>query len=181
MKLKQKPEETSSKRNVYLSESMVNLLIKQISHELHNYTLYKTLANYFGTNGLNLLKEYYLGRANEELLHHQWIVDYLDERGVFFKYPSVAEVTEEFDEYLDAFELTLVVEEETTKLIYEIVDLAKKEEDYLTLCWLMQDAGSMLLKEQAEEIAISEFALDVASKEGSWFEKERVILEAYKS
>ena len=57
MKLKQKPEETSSKRNVYLSESMVNLLIKQISHELHNYTLYKTLANYFGTNGLNLLKE----------------------------------------------------------------------------------------------------------------------------
>ena len=58
MKLKQKTEETTSKRNLGLSESMINLLIKQVGHELHNYTLYKTLANYFGTNGLNLLKEY---------------------------------------------------------------------------------------------------------------------------
>lgn len=181
MKLKQKTEETTSKRNLGLSESMINLLIKQVGHELHNYTLYKTLANYFGTNGLNLLKEYYLGRADEELLHHQWIVDYLDERGIFFKYPGISEVTEEFDEYLDAFELTLVVEEETTKMIYEIVDLAKKEDDYLTLCWLMQSTGSQLLKEQAEEIAISELALDIASHEGSWFEKERAILAAYKS
>lgn len=191
MKLKQKSEEdvsakeestSTSKFNVDLSENMVNLLIRQISHELHNYTLYKTFANYFGSEGLNLLKEYYLGRADEELLHHNWIVDYLDERGVFFKYPAVLEVNEEFDEYIDVFELTVAVEEETTKMIYEIVDLANKDHDYLALSWLMQNGnGAKLVQEQTEELAISNLALSIASQDGSWLEKERAILKAYKS
>ena len=189
MKLKQKFEEEISTKegstprfNADLSENMINLLIKQISHELHNYTLYKTFANYFGSEGLNLLKEYYIGRADEELLHHNWIVDYLDERGVFFKYPAVPEVNEEFNERIDVFELTVAVEEETTKMIYEIVDLANKEHDYLTLSWLMQNGnGAKLVQEQTEELAISNLALDIASQDGSWFEKERAILKAYKS
>lgn len=179
MKLKQKSENNSTK-NIELSENMIGALIKQISHELHNYTLYKTFANYFGTCGLNLLREYYLGRADEELLHHNWIVTYLEDRGVFFKYPAVTEITEEFDDHLDVFELTVVVEEETTKLIYDIVNLAQKEGDWLTFAWLMKDGGSELLNEQLEELSISNLALDIASQDGSWFEKERAILSAYK-
>lgn len=183
MKLKQNSEETtSSKRSLELSESMINLLVKQISHELHNYSLYKTFANYFANEGLNLLKEYYDGRADEELLHHKWISDYLIERGVFFKYPSVDEVNEEFDEYLDIFKLTVDVEEDTTESIYDIVDLAHKENDYLTLGWLMQNGnGAKLVMEQSEELDISNLALDIASQDGSWFEKEIAILKAYKS
>ena len=186
MKLKQKIEENqdqnvekSAKKSFDLSENMINLLIKQISHELHNYTLYKTFANYFGTCGLNLLKEYYFMRANEELLHHQWIVDYLDERGVFFKYPAILEVNEEFDEHIDIFELTVAVEEETTKMIQDIVTLAYKEGDWNTFGWLMKGENSLVL-EQNEEMSISNFALDVADQDGSWFDKERVILTAYK-
>ena len=187
MKLKQQTqqseENTTPKRRLDLSEDMINILIKQISHELHNYSLYKTFANYFANNGLNLLQEYYDGRANEELLHHQWISDYLIERGVFFKYPTIDEINEEFEKHLDVFELTVEVEEETTKLIYQIVDLAHKENDYLTLGWLMQNGtGAKLVMEQSEELAISNFALDVASQDNSsWLEKERTILKAYKS
>lgn len=184
MKLKQKTEdsnETLKKRNLELSENMIDLLIKQVSHELHNYTLYKTFANYFGVCGLNLLKEYYIGRANEELLHHQWIVDYLDERGVFFKYPAILEVNEEFDEHLDIFKLTVEVEEETTRMIYDIVDLAHEEKDLITCAWLSQSVGSQLLLEQKEEMSLSNMALDIAEQDGSWFEKERAILAAYKN
>ena len=120
-------------------------------------------------------------RANEEQTHHQWIVDYLDERGVFFKYPAIAEVNEEFEEHLDVFKLTVAVEEETTKMIYEIVDLATKENDYLTLVWLMHNGnGAKLVAEQSEEMAISELALDIASQDGTWIEKGRTILRAYK-
>ena len=39
MKLKQNTEEPA-KRSINLSENMIDLLIKQISHELHYYTLY---------------------------------------------------------------------------------------------------------------------------------------------
>ena len=186
MKLKQQQqseEQTTSKKSLDLSENMINILIKQISHELHNYSLYKTFANYFANNGLNLLQEYYDGRADEELLHHKWIGDYLIERGVFFKYPTIDEVDEEFDEHLDVFKLTVEVEEETTKYIYDIVDLAHKENDYLTLGWLMQNGnGAKLVMEQSEELDISNTALDIASQDdSSWLEKERAILKAYKS
>lgn len=184
MKLKQKVEkalETSRPKGIELSENMIDLLIKQVSHELHNYTLYKTFANYFGACGLNLLREYYLGRADEELLHHQWIADYLDERGVFFKYPAIAEVNEEFNEHIDVFKLTVTVEEDTTKLIYDIVNLAYDEKDWLTISWLTKNTGSKLLLEQAEEESISNMALEIAEQDGSWFEKERAILSAYKS
>lgn len=182
MKLKQKTEEevATSKRSLDLSENMIDILVKQISHELHNYTLYKTFANYFANSGLNLLKEYYDGRADEELLHHKWIADYLSERGVFFKYPTIDEVHEEFNDHLDVFKLTVDVEEDTTELIYKIVDLAHKENDYLTLGWLMQNGnGAKLVLEQSEELDISNLALEIASQDGSWFEKERAILKAY--
>lgn len=181
MKLKQKSEESSKKRSIDLSENMINLLIKQISHELHNYTLYKTFAGYFGACGLNLLKEYYTDRANEELLHHQWIADYLDERGVFFKYPNVAEVNEEFEEHLDVFKLTVDVEEETTRMIYDILDLAHEEKDHITCAWLTQSTGSQLLLEQKEEMAISNAVLEIASQEAPWLDKEKAILAAYRN
>ena len=67
-------------------------------------------------------------------------------------------------------------------MIYEIVDLANKDHDYLALSWLMQNGnGAKLVQEQTEELAISNLALSIASQDGSWLEKERAILKAYKS
>lgn len=180
MKLKQKSEQKTT--SIYMSEDIINLFVKQIGHELRNYTLYKSFANYFGAEGLLLLQEYYNLRADEELLHHQWIVNFLNERGVVFKYPAVSEITEEFDDYKKPFELTIAVEEETTKMIYEIADLAQKENDWLTFVWLMQNSptkGALIL-EQAEELDISETAYAIACQEGSWLQKEKSILAAYK-
>lgn len=179
MKLKQNTEEPT-KKSLDLSENMINLLIKQISHELHNYTLYKTFANYFSSCGLIDLYTYYQERATEEQNHHQWIVDYLDERGIFFKYPAVAEVNEEFDEHIDVFKLTVAVEEETTRMIYDIVNLAHEEKDWLTLAWLTKSDDAKLVLEQNEELGISNLALDIASQDGTWIEKGRAILKAYR-
>ena len=154
---------------------MVSLFVRQIAHELHNYTLYKTFANYFGNEGLALLQEYYNLRADEELLHHNWLVGFLNERGVMFKYP-------EFEDYVAPFELTVKVEEETTKMIYEIVNLAQKENDWITFAWLMQndEKNGAMNMEQLEELSISNLALDIATQDGSWLEKERSIMKAYK-
>lgn len=165
-----------------MSEDMVSLFVRQIAHELHNYTLYKTFANYFGNEGLVLLQEYYNLRADEELLHHNWLVGFLNERGVMFKYPAISEVSEEFEDYVAPFELTVKVEEETTKMIYEIVNLAQKENDWITFAWLMQndEKNGAMNMEQLEELSISNLALDIATQDGSWLEKERSIMKAYK-
>lgn len=181
--MKYKTQENEIKRSTCkMSEDMITLFVRQIAHELHNYTLYRTFANYFGNEGLVLLQEYYNLRAEEELLHHNWLVDFLNERGVMFKYPAVSEVSEEFDDYVAPFELTVKVEEETTKMIYEIVDKSLKDNDWITFAWLMQNnekTGALTL-EQNEELSISNLALDIVTHDGSWLEKERAIMNAYK-
>ena len=181
MKYRTKESETN-KTNCVMSENMIELFIRQISHELHNYTLYRTFANYFGNEGLTILEEYYKLRADEELLHHNWLTKFLNERGVMFKYPAISEITEEFNDYITPFELTVDVEEETTKMIYEMVTLAQKENDWITFAWLMQndEVNGALVLEQNEEESISNLALDIAMQEGSWFDKQRAIMKAYK-
>ena len=85
-------------------------------------------------------------------------------------------------DYKKPFELTINAEEETTKSIYAIVDLAKKEDDWITLAWLMQNdstTGALVL-EQSEELDISETAYAIACQDDSWLQKEKAILAAYK-
>lgn len=180
--MKYKIKEETKIKSHDMSEDMINLFVKQIAHELHNYTLYKTFANYFGNEGFILFQEYYNLRADEELLHHNWLVDFLNERGVMFSYPSVAEVVEEINDYTTPFELTVNVEEETTRMIYEIVNLAQKEGDWITFSWLMQnnEKTGALVMEQLEEESISNLVLDIVTQDGSWLEKERSVMNAYK-
>ena len=45
-----------------LSENIQNLLRKQAAHELRNFNLYNSFANYFSLEGLVDLQEYYLKR-----------------------------------------------------------------------------------------------------------------------
>ena len=58
------------RRKCTLSDNMVELLIRQLKHELYNHNLYRTFANFFGTQGLAVLEQYYINRAEEEKLHH---------------------------------------------------------------------------------------------------------------
>ena len=87
-----------------LSDTIIEKLIRQIQHEIYNHNLYSSFASYYKANGLDKLYTYYTARANEELVHHKWIVDYLNENHVEFKYPSIPEINEEYNDLLTPFE-----------------------------------------------------------------------------
>ncbi len=142
-----------------VSEAVGKLLVKQISHELFNHNLYRTFANFFATEGIVDLEKYYIKRAEEELEHHRWIVDRLNETDYDFMYPSVEQVEEKFEDYIDPFKLTVLKEIETTELINKIADAAFEEKDWQTITWLQQK----LIPEQHEEESTSRTALDIIS------------------
>ena len=119
-----------------ISDSVGDLLVKQIAHELFNHNLYRTFANFFALEGIVSLEKYYIARAEEELVHHRWIVDRLNEADYDFMYPAVEAVTEKFEDIVDPFKLTVLKEIETTELINKIADEAFKECDWQTLTWL---------------------------------------------
>lgn len=164
-----------------LSDKMVELLVRQLQHELYNHNLYRTFANFYGTQGLAVLEQYYIKRAEEEKLHHDWIYGYLNENDAVFIYPEIPAIIEKWEDNVKPFSLTVDKEIETTGLIYDMVNQALSDNDWNTFNWLNGDDDKIgrLVQEQREEESISRTALDIAESDGSWLRKEKSIMNAY--
>lgn len=174
----------TSRRECTLSKEMIEMLVKQLSAELANHSLYRTFANYFAVEGLPKLQLYFEGRAKEEYLHHDWIYKYLTDNDAVFQYPTVPPINVEITDRVMPFDATVDREIETTMSINLIVDQALKEKDWATFQWLNADGdddGAMLVKEQVEEESISRTIADMAKMEASWLRKENAILDFYNS
>lgn len=152
---------------------MSRLLVKQLAHELKNFNLYKTFANYFTVEGLMDLAEYYEKRAGEEMKHHDWIYNYLTEADIKFEYPEIAPNNIKPKSILEPFQLTVDREIETTNMLYMIYEAALAEKDYMTSIWLQ----SPLLSEQVEEENTSRAALIIMEENADIFVKADKVLD----
>lgn len=166
----------TDRRKCPLSNEIIEMLVKQLGCEIANHNLYRSFANYFGTEGLDKLAYYYNRRAEEEMNHHQWIFDYLTENDAVFQYPPIAAVNVDIKERSTPFDLTVDKEIETTLGINRIVDQALSEKDWATYKWL-----DKLVMEQVEEESTSRSARDIANGDGSWLRKEKSILSLYEA
>lgn len=170
-----------SRRTCTLSSTMIEMLVKQMSAELSNHSLYRTFANYFAVEGLPKLELYWLGRAKEEYLHHDWIYKYLTDNDAVFQYPPVPPINIDITDRIIPFDATVDREIETTVSIHRLVDQALKEGDWATFQWLNGESSEegMLVKEQVEEESISRTIADMAKENASWLRKENAILDFY--
>lgn len=156
-----------------ISPALGTALVKQLAHELKNYNLYMSFANFFAIEGLSDLEEYYRKRANEEKNHHQWIMDYLTDGDYKFTYPEIDKNTETFDTVVKPFQQTVEREIQTTNMIYKLYDLATSEKDYMTASWLYEK----LIKEQIEEENTSRMALTIMETEADIYTKASEVLD----
>ena len=172
-----------SRRVCTLSKDIIDLLVNQLSHELHNHSIYRTFSNYFGTHGLPDLEEYFNLRSEEEYKHHKWILWYLSYTDAEFQYPAVEPVNIEIKNNVIPFKETVDVEINTTMLINNIVAKALELNDYSTYAWLMgnDDEHGKLVLEQVEEESISRTILEMAQLDSDWHQKQETILEFYKN
>jgi len=144
-----------------ISKELATVLLTQLAHELKNYNLYMSFANYFGTEAIVDLECYYKHRAKEELEHHQWIMNYLSEADVKFTYPAIEKNSELFNDYVAPFIQTVEREILTTQMIYDIYSQAESDKDYMTCSWLYK----LLIPEQVEEENISRMARKIMEEE----------------
>lgn len=171
------------RRTCTLSQVMVEMLVKQMGAELANHNIYMTFATYFNLQDLPLLEEYYIGRAEEEYLHHRWIYGYLNENDAKYQYPEVKAINIELTSRVTPFDATVDREIETTMSINKIVEQAMKEGDWATFNWLQGDSPKTgrLVLEQVEEESISRTIAGMAKEDASWLRKQSTILDFYKS
>jgi ferritin len=162
-----------NRKQKLISENLKKLLVKQLAHELKNYNLYKQFANYYKVAGIDELGEYFNKRADEELVHHNWLFDYLTDGDVEFQYPAIEANNVTVKNHLEPFQLTVDREIETTNLIYDLYEAAKAEKDYMTMIWMERP----LLFEQIEEENTSRTALGIMEEDADIFIKAGRILK----
>lgn len=140
-----------------------------------------TFANYYGTNGLPKLEEYFIKRAEEEELHHKWIFWYLGYNDAEFQYPAIEPIKVDIPNLEYPFLATVDREIDTTMHINEIVNQAIEEKDWATFNWLngSNKAEGMLVKEQIEEESVSRTIADMAQEDTDWLIKQDSILSFY--
>lgn len=156
-----------------ISDELGSLLTKQAAHELKNYNLYMSFSNYFSLEGVVALEEYYYKRAEEEKIHFNWVVSYLNTTDYRFICPAIEEnQKQKATNWLDPFIATVEREIETTQLIYAIYEQAHLERDYMTCTWLYKD----LLPEQIEEESTSRQAQKIMETDADIFIKAKRIL-----
>lgn len=155
-----------------LSKEVSDLLLIQLGHEMENYLLYNTFANYFALQSIPALEEYYYKRAEEEKAHHDWILHYLGDADCVVKYPKLnTDITVE--SLIFPFVFTINKEIETTQMIYKIAELALSEKDYMTWTWL----NKHLIPEQIEEENISRLARQIMELDADLLEKSEKVLD----
>lgn len=131
-----------------LSKELTKAINQQISNELGASNQYLQITAYFDTEDLNTLKDLFYEQAMEEHMHAMKMYNFLLEAGVEVEIPAVEKPKAKFESALEAAELALAWEKEVTKQIYNLVDIAKKDGDYISQRFL-----DWFVTEQLEEIS----------------------------
>ena len=109
---------------------------EQIGNELGNANQYVAIASYFEGECLFGLAKIYFKQADEEREHAMKFVKYVLDSGGKVVIPQVPAPQNEFKSAEDAAQVALDSEVRTTRQIYDLVELASAEKNYITLNFL---------------------------------------------
>ncbi len=154
-----------------ISRDLANAFNQQIGNEFGASMQYVSIAAHFQQRHLTLLAKLFMEQAEEERTHAMKFVQYvLDTKGEL-RIPAIAAPTPTFTSAEEAVAAALGWEEEVTRQVGSLMDLAVKENDYLAQSFLQ-----WFIDEQLEEVVKMERLLSVIRQSG---EKNLLMVEAY--
>lgn len=137
-------------------------LNEQVNKELHAWYAYLSMAAYCKTLNLNGFAAFMDAHAAEEQAHAHRLMDYLLDRGGKLVLKSIAPPSGEYASLLDIFVKAVEQEQQTTRSIYELYELAKSANDYSTVAALQWFLDEQVEEEKlmSEAVGLVEFAGD---------------------
>jgi ferritin len=156
---------------VLISVKLNKALNDQVGNEFGASMQYLSIAGYFQLQNLQLLSNLFFDQAEEEKEHAMKLVHYiLDTRGEL-SIPPISEAKHTFQSAEEAVEAALNWEQEVTKQINDLMDIAVSDNDYLS-----QNMLQWFVDEQLEEINKMAQLLSVIQRAG---ERNLLMVEAY--
>ena len=154
-----------------ISRELASALNEQVGREFGASMQYVSIAAYFSGRHLKLLSKLFLTQAEEERQHALKFVQYILDTKADLRIPAIAAPKPTFTSAEEAAGAALEWEKEVTRQITQLMDIAVKQNDYLSQSFLQ-----WFIDEQLEEVVKMETLLGVISQSG---ERNLLMVEAY--
>lgn len=143
------------------SDKLIAAFNRQIGREFGASLQYVEIGAHFAGQALTELARFFFTQAEEEREHALRFVHFVIDVGGKVEIPSVPAPEADFDSAERAVELALDWEQEVTRQIYELVEIARKDSNYIALRFL-----DWFVTEQLEEVATMGGLLQVIRRAG---------------
>jgi ferritin len=145
-----------------ISKELENAINKQVGAEFAASLQYVSIATYFDSDDLPQLAAFFYRQAEEEKEHALKFAHYVVDAGGQVRIPAIDETKYDFQTAEECAELALEWETEVTKMINGLMDIAVKDNDYIS-----QDFLRWFVSEQLEEISTMSTLLNTIRRAGS--------------
>ena len=154
-----------------ISKELAKAFNDQIGHEFGASMQYVAIGAHFNQRQLKLLADLFFKQAEEERQHAMKFVQYLLDTKGDLQIPAIPAPKMTFTSAEDAVQAALTWEEDVTKQITALMDIAVKQNDYLGQSFLQ-----WFIDEQLEEVVKMDRLLGVIKQSG---ERNLLMVEAY--
>jgi ferritin len=142
-----------------ISQSLEQAINDQIGREFGASLQYVSIAAYFDSDDLPNLAAFFYRQADEEHMHAMKFLHYLVEAGAQARIPAVGQPKHDFKTAVEAAEAALEWENEVTRQINNLMDMAIKDNDHIA-----QDFLRWFVAEQLEEISTMQTLLSILNR-----------------
>jgi ferritin len=141
--------------------ALVEAFNRQIGHEMGASLQYVSIASFFAGQALPELAKFFYRQADEEREHAMKFVQFVIDVEETVRIPDIAAPKTDFTTARETVALSVEWEKEVTRQIYELVDHAKREGNYIAQRFL-----DWFVTEQLEEVATMTSLLQVLDRAG---------------
>lgn len=153
------------------SDKLLAALNAQVGNEMHASLQYVAIAAHFEVEHLPQLAAFFYRQADEERMHSMKFVRHVVDLGGKLAISALAAPKATFESAVEAVALSLKWEHTVTGQIYDLVDIAKGDRNYISMRFL-----DWFVSEQLEEINSMETLLAIVERAG---EDNLLLVEDY--
>jgi len=144
-----------------ISDKLESALNRQVGREMGASMQYLAIAAWFDRQSLKQLARFFYRQSDEERTHALKFFHFVIEAGGTVRLPEIAAPKGDFGKAVECAELSLHWEQEVTKQIYELVDYAQQDKNYIALRFL-----DWFVTEQLEEVSLMDGLTQVIKRAG---------------
>ncbi|MFN2508837.1 MAG: ferritin [Chthoniobacterales bacterium] len=141
------------------SNKVIDAINEQAGNEFGASLQYVAIAAHFAGDALSQLSEHFFRQAEEEKDHAMRFIKYVIDAGGRVVLPAIAAPQSQFTNAEEAIKLSLDQEVKVTHQINALVELARSENDYITINFLQ-----WFLAEQLEEVSSMDNLLKIVQR-----------------